>query len=266
MKKANRLILLLFVSIILLTACNKLLNSPGEDSIDHNLVMATLYNYYAAEYQALAYQAYNIGKKQLLIKRLHNPEAKNLAVVVDVDETILDNSPFEAKLILDNKSYNKNNWQEWCKLESAKAVPGALEFLQFADSLNFHIFYLSNRKKEIEQELTMNNLRKLGFPQINNKQFLFKTDISNKESRRQKILKKYKVVLFAGDNLGDFYEDSSDFTDRKTLMMMNKDKFGEKFLVLPNAMYGNWLNSLGMQDNKKAIDSLLNIMVQPYQK
>lgn len=253
---------MLVASTFLLTACNNLSNSSKDETINHNLLMATLYNYYAAEYQALAYQAFNIGKNHLLIKRLHNPKAKNLAVVVDVDETILDNSPYEAKQILDNKPYSKDTWQQWCKLESAKAVPGALEFLQFADSLDYHIFYLSNRRKEIEQEPTMNNLRKLGFPQINDKQFLFKEDQSNKQARRQKILKKHKVVLFAGDNLGDFYEDSSDFTERKNLVMMNRDNFGVKFLVLPNAMYGKWVKSIGLAGNKYAADSLLNVMVE----
>lgn len=254
-----RLLIAIVLGVFLLSSCEQ-----KKEAANNNLTMATLYNYYAAEYEALAYQAFNIGKKKLLITRLHNPTGQNLAVVVDIDETILDNSPYEAKTILDRAEYSSDTWHEWCNLASATAVPGAIEFLNFADSLNYKIFYLSNRKKKFVQESTMENLKALGFPQITEKQFLLRDSERSKEKRREKVMKKHKIVLFAGDNLGDFYDDSSDFTSRAELMQMNKDKFGETFIVLPNAMYGEWVSSLEISGNKNKVDSLLHIMTKAY--
>ena len=87
------------------TACkqNIELSSQPKNS-DNALLMAVLYTYYAAEYDALCYQAYNIGKERLAEIRKNDPASMNLAVVVDIDETVLDNSPSEAKFILDKKN------------------------------------------------------------------------------------------------------------------------------------------------------------------
>ena len=226
--------------------------------------MATFYNYYAAEYKALAYQAFNIGKARLKEIRNDNPENMKLAVVVDIDETILDNSPYEAKMMLDKSGYSSESWTEWCNLEKAQAVPGAIEFLNYADSLGFNIFYITNRKKKFVEESTIENVRKMGFPQLTEDRFLLRDGERSKESRRQAVSENYEIVLLAGDNLGDFYEDSSIFSEREKLMISNKDHFGSRFIVLPNAMYGEWVSSIGLPSNEKTIDSLLKVMADNY--
>ena len=226
--------------------------------------MATLYNYYAAEYQALTYQAFNIGKERLSEIRSERPTDKNLAVVVDIDETILNNSPYEAKSMLDGKEYASESWYKWCNMGVAKPVPGAVDFLQFADSLDFHVFYITNRKKKFVEEGTLENVRNLGFPQTSDSNFLMRTDERNKEKRRQTVSKNYEIVLLAGDNLGDFYEDTSVFSDRELLMKSKIDEFGHKFIVLPNAIYGDWVKAIGLTGNERTVDSLLHIMAKPY--
>jgi 5'-nucleotidase (lipoprotein e(P4) family) len=228
------------------------------------LLTATLYNNYASEYKALAYQAFNIGKERLSQIRAERPEDQNLAVVVDIDETILDNSPYEAKIMLEGKTYASESWYEWCNMGAAEPVPGALEFLQFADSLGFNVFYITNRKKKFVEEGTIKNVRKLGFPQVEDDHFLLRTDKRNKEERRQAVSENYEIVLLAGDNLGDFYEDSNVFSEREKLMKSNKDIFGHKFIVLPNAIYGDWLDVINFPGNTNTVDSLLQIMAQPY--
>ena len=260
-----QLFVIVLSGIFFFSSCVPINNSGKNQDIENDLIMATLYNYYAAEYSALAHQAFNIAKERLVDTRNENPTRPNLAVVVDIDETILDNSPFEAKMILADSGFNSGSWTHWCNLAAAQPVPGALEFLQLADSLGFHVFYISNRNKEKLQDSTIANLQKLGFPQIDQDHFLLKDKTSNKESRRQFVLKNYEIVLLAGDNLGDFYEDSPDFDIRDSLMLTNKEKFGKMFIVLPNAMYGEWNASIGLRGNKNAADSLLKMMVKVYQ-
>lgn len=261
MNSGRKFLVVSLISIFLFNGCEQKKQPANEKATGNNLLLATFYNNFAAEYDALAYQAYNIASERLNKIRKLNPDKDNLAVVVDIDETVLNNSPFEAELILSNQNYNYDLWLNWVNKASATAIPGALEFLKFADSLHFNIFYVSNRKKNTEQEVTIKNLRKLGFPQLEENHFLLKENESSKESRRKLISENYIIVLLAGDNLKDFYEDSADYETRDSLMLKNRSLFGKKFIVLPNAMYGAWLKSLKIKGNHKTVDSLLQIMV-----
>lgn len=236
--------------------------SPQPISKDNALLMAVLYNYYAAEYKALCYQAFNIGKERLVEIKANNLSNPSLAVVVDIDETIIDNSPPEAKLILDNKTYNDEDWNKWCAMASAETVPGSLDFLNFADSLGYTIFYVSNRKDKFTRQGTIKNLANQGFPQLADENILLRTAEKDKEKRRHLISEKYQIVLLVGDNIGDFYQDTDNFNDRENTMLANKGEFGKKYLVLPNAMYGDWAKAIQLFKTEKNVDSLLKLMVE----
>ncbi len=226
-------------------------------------VMADLYNYYSAEYKALAYQAYNLASARLDQVRAKKPGARNLAVVVDIDETLLDNSPYQARMVQLNASYD-SCWNTWCNLASARAVPGSVEFLDHADSLGFNIFYVSNRKNAYVRKGTMENLNKLGFPQLDDQHIYLREKDSDKEPRRIKISEKYEIVLLVGDNIADFYEDTNIFGERDSLVTARKNEFGRKFIVLPNAMYGNWPASIGITPGHFPLDSLLDLMTRSF--
>ncbi len=261
------------IALVLLTAsltfssCSVPNNKEQADkSHEYNILMAAFYNYYAAEYKALACQAFNIGKERLQKIRENDPENRQLAVVVDIDETILNNTPYEARMMLENKGYSPETWTEWCNLAAAEPVPCALEFLQHADSLGFHIFYITNRKKKFVEEGTIANVQKMGFPQATKEHFLLREGDRSKVARRQKVSENYEIVLLAGDNLGDLYDDAENFSEREQLMFSHKDDFGKKFLVLPNAMYGTWVSSIGMSGDQHTVDSLLQVMAKSYTK
>jgi 5'-nucleotidase (lipoprotein e(P4) family) len=244
------------------SACKQNSETSKPKMSENKLLMAVLYNYYAAEYQALCYQAYNIGKERLAEIRKNNPESRNLAVVVDIDETVLDNSPSEAKLILDNKSYADEDWNKWCAMATAEAVPGSVEFLKFADSLGFTIFYVSNRKDQFTREGTIQNLLNQGFPQVIEEQVLLRTGEREKDGRRLAISENYSIVMLVGDNIGDFYEDTFEFANREETMLSNKYNFGKKYIVIPNSMYGDWMKAIHLSGNENTVDSLLKLMVQ----
>jgi 5'-nucleotidase (lipoprotein e(P4) family) len=207
---------------------------------NEHMVLATLYHQTAAEYRALCYQAFNIGRL-MLDKDLANAGIeKHRIIVLDIDETVLDNSPFQAKSILESTSYPKY-WNEWCELAKAEPLPGAIDFLNYARKNGVSIYYVTNRKEALK-EVTIKNLKETGFPLADGEHVIMRTAEASKESRRLDLLKKYHISLYFGDNLNDFAETFEGKSAEKRLLAVddNKDDFGTRFIVLPNAMYGDW--------------------------
>ncbi len=236
--------LIAFLSLlILLLSCS----TPSEKQTTANNdshLYAAVYQQKSAEVEALCYQAYNIAELRLNKILENNPYDKPLAIVVDVDETVLDNSPFEAKSILENSDY-PNYWKEWMELASAKALPGAVDFLNEASSKGVETFYITNRKV-IYQKETMNNLLEMGFPHVDEAHIMLRTDESNKEARRQKVMETHEIVILMGDNLNDFtdlFEANSTLQRHQNVEKLKKE-FGKKFIVLPNATYGAWVDAI----------------------
>ncbi len=259
----SKIILLSLLSAVLFSCSPVQQKAPVAKTTDNPLLMATLYNYFAAEYQALCYQAYNVAKERATLLHKAFPKKKNMAIVLDIDETVLNNSPYQAKLIQLNTHYD-SCWNTWCRQANAKPVPGAVSFLKYADSLGFNVFYVSNRKEKAVKAATLENLKKFGFPQADEAHLYLRTSTSNKEPRRQTISKKYDIVLLAGDNLGDFYEDPAGFKARKNKMEALRNEFGIKYIVLPNAMYGSWPGSIGLFSKHPPVDSLLKVMTKGF--
>lgn len=122
-----------------------------------------------------------------------------------------------------------------------KLVPGALEFLNYASKNGVEIFYITNRRV-VGYEGTKKNLIDLGFPNVDEKHLLLRTDTGNKQPRRDIVEKNYNIVFLMGDNLNDFLnvfaEKSTDERFFETDKL--KELWGNKFIVLPNPMYGEW--------------------------
>jgi len=222
---------------------------------NHPAMYATLFQQQAAEYKALCFQAFNIATERL-DARLQIPTDNLLAVVVDIDETVLDNSPYQAQAIMEHFSY-PDRWDEWINAAKADTVPGALSFLNYASEKGVAVFYISNRK-EMFREATLKNLQAFGFPDAVHENLLLRTEENDKEPRRQQVLQKYEIVLLMGDNLGDFHSafDTSDASVRDAFAMKNSNNFGKKWIVLPNPVYGTWMNALpGMEESRKTDDN-----------
>ncbi len=228
----------------LLSGCGHKHETHENYSINEYLLSATLYHQKAAEMQALCYQAYNIAKFRLDEKLEETENPASLAIVLDIDETVLDNSPYEAKAIIDNISY-PDGWDEWMNLANANALPGALDFLNYADQQGVGIFYITNRK-EVYRKQTMKNLLAEGFPQAVNDHLLLRTEESGKEKRRNAVSENYEIFMLLGDNLGDFdmIFDKKSSDERSAGVENLRDEFGKRFIILPNSMYGDWMNAL----------------------
>ncbi len=225
--------------MLVLNSCQASRSQNTSDKNEH-LVMATLYLQTAAEARALRYQAFNLATLRLKQALAKKHFTKKPAVILDIDETILDNSPYEAYLIKTGKSFPQG-WKAWVNSAQAAALSGAKSFLTFADQKGVDIFYVSNRRIKFLQS-TMQNLRKAHFPQVSKDHILLRTDTSSKEARRQTIAKTHHIVLLLGDNLNDFARvfEKKSITQRFAVTDSLQTHFGADFIVLPNPMYGDW--------------------------
>ncbi len=236
MRKTGTGIVMLIMIVFLSCGGN---DSKGDkDSVTG--MQAVLWSQFSAEAEALYLQAFNIAS-QVMRDSVDGNHDKSLAVILDIDETVLDNSPFNVEMMRKGTSYSEELWAEWCELRAAIAIPGALEFTLLAEQLGIDLFYVSNRSVKL-LDSTLDNLNELGFPFADTLHIMLKKESSSKDVRRASIREDHKILLLIGDNLGDFdgvFDDRSDEYGKVELRKF-KDDFGSKFIVLPNPMYGSW--------------------------
>ncbi|MFT3908387.1 MAG: 5'-nucleotidase, lipoprotein e(P4) family [Ferruginibacter sp.] len=220
-------------------------SSRSITSLEYSL-NALLWQQRSGEYQALCYQAFSLAKLKLQEKiALRKNGGDRLAIVTDIDETILDNSPQQATDLLHHTTYTEKSWLNWTSTANAGDIPGAVAFFQWADKMGVQCFYVSNRSSK-EKEATIKNLALRGFPQADELHVMMKDSSSDKEPRREKIRQQYTIALLLGDNLNDFdkmFYKESWFT-RCNLVRDNKDLFGDVFIILPNPVYGDWESAI----------------------
>lgn len=219
------------------------LYSPSDIVISGKL-FASLFQQRAAEYRALCLQAFNIAHQRVEESLLITSQ-KPKAIITDIDETIFDNSPYEAHQTFQGKDYESASWYHWTDMSAADTVPGAAAFLHYAALKGITIFYVTNRE-ERERNSTLINLKKFNLPNADNAHLLLRQTSSSKETRRQQVASDNDIILLLGDNLADF----SSFFDKKTMEERTKNtnnlagEFGKKFIILPNPVYGDWETSM----------------------
>jgi len=249
-----------FITMLILIgfqSCNEsnALNKQGkelpETGCENIKTLPVLFHQNAAEYRALCYQAFNSARIMLDQDLRRAGLSKQQAIVVDVDETVLDNSPYEASCIQQGVHYPAL-WNEWVEKKSAGPVPGALDFLLYAKEKGIEIFYVTNRKEELRQP-TLENLKSLGFPNASTGFLLMRTEISSKKARRSVVSENHRIIMFIGDNLNDFSEvfEKKSVSERFELTDQMKSDFGSRFIVLPDMMYGEWEGALYDYDYSK---------------
>ena len=170
------------------------------------------------------------------------------AIVMDLDETVLDNSPYQARLVREGNEYNEVTWDAWVREEKAQPVPGVVEFAREAQARGITLIYISNRAEHLIAP-TLANLRALGLPVKDDSIFLglgtFVADCeqegSEKLCRRQLAGRSYRVLMQFGDQLGDFAQILANTPEaRAELQAQHRGWFGERWWMLPNPTYGSW--------------------------
>lgn len=205
-------------------------------------VDATIYQYSSAEVYRLYEQGYELARIRL-DANLQRPHTLPPAVIVDIDETVLDNSPNNVTDIVHGRTYSPATWKQWTNMASAKALPGAVDFLNYAVGRGCAIYYISNR--DVDEELaTVKNLQIAGFPMADEEHVMPMTDSSDKTERRAEVAKDHYIALLVGDQLTDFdqrFHDRTADMGKKQVDAL-RDSLEHYFIMLPNSMYGRWLD------------------------
>jgi acid phosphatase len=231
-------------------------------------VNAVLWTQSAAEYYASAVQTYRSAERQLLVA-LNDPHWTAAveqtttdfgklppAVILDLDETVIDNSPMQARLIKDRKTFNDADWGRWVKESRSGVVPGAMNFLKVAHGAGVAIFYVTNRQCDPSSatDPTVVNVKQLGLPFASTRLFC-RTETSDKSPRRARIASAHRVLLIIGDDFNDFYsvpQPQMTIEGRLAAARAHDRWWGDRWFMLPNPMYGNWERALG----PKKLDAL----------
>jgi 5'-nucleotidase (lipoprotein e(P4) family) len=226
----------------------------------HENLNAVLWMQTAAEYRASAIQAYRLAQLQLdaalrdpawsaAIEQTGDASSLPPAVILDLDETVLDNSAFQARAVQETSTYSDDAWNRWAEERKAGAIPGAIEFLTYAKRRGVTPFYVTNRDHQVE-DATRDVLARLGVPVTVERDAVLTRhengwDASDKSSRRQSVAENYRVLLLIGDNLEDFVAGArGSVVDRTALMQKYESFWGRKWIVLPNPTYGSWETAL----------------------
>ena len=231
-----KLAVMVIVAVGLLTGCAHTTKDLNEQS-----VLAINWVQTSAEYRAISYQCYNLARMNLDSFLASYSGSKPVAVITDMDETITDNSAYQAWLVGQDFGYSSKTWGPWIAATKAKAIPGAVEFFKYAESRGVETFYISNTKMDFA-EGAKKKLQALGFPYVDEKHILFRIKTSDKQARRDIVTKDYEIALLLGDNLNDFLSvfRKKPVAERSAEVDKIKDEWGRKFIVFPNPQYGDW--------------------------
>ncbi|OCW27666.1 acid phosphatase [Pseudomonas aylmerensis] len=250
---------LMFASVCLLSTalvgCQQ--QPPANDQLD-----AVLWTQTSIEHELIYRQVFASATRQL-DAALADPTwdalplpPRNLAglppaVVVDIDETVLDNVPLNARDIINNQVYSYDRWNTWVDQAKAQALPGAVAFLQAADKKGITVYYITNREHS-QVQATVDNLRLRGFPVQRNEQVLAASTPTGhceqagygKNCRRQWVAAHARVLMLAGDALGDFVQaEHNTLADQRKAAEPYLAWLGQRWFLLPNPTYGNWYSA-----------------------
>ena len=217
-----------------------------QNSAEYGLLTQQIYRHAMTQLEkGLADQSWSADEVQNEAKDFAD---KKPAIIFDVDETIFDNSPFNARNILQNKSFSEEIWQEWCLEEKAILIPGAKEFILAAKEKGVAIYYVTNRRDPVKTA-TIRNMEKLGLP-VDAEHLLTRNDDEGrggeKITRRATIAKEHRIILLVGDSMSDLCSGmGTKVQDERNETATKKISFlGERWIMLPNPSYGGWERAL----------------------
>jgi acid phosphatase len=245
-------------------------------------MLAVLWMQHAEEYKASARQVFRAAEEHLdeslkpgsaELSQIAVPQGpwttKDTAIVFDLDETLLDNSDYQAGYVQHHAGFNEVTWDRWVGKSAAREVPGAADFVKKASEKVDKIFYVSNRacRNPIDNVSDASTIEKLcpqlthtmkvmndhKFPYAGDREAFYLAGMSSglksKKEIREKIGKDFRIVMLVGDNLRDFID--------RTDYQKNKEKleklWGHRWFLLPNPAYGSWPDEFLAEDDKKAI-------------
>jgi len=227
------------------------------DRTTHKWLNGILWAQTSVEFQVAVHQAFNTAKINIE-KALNDPDwtaaleqtegyqGLKPAVIIDVDETVLDNSPFEARLVKAGIDFDYKLWEAWVNESKADVMPGAKSFIQYVKTKGVKIFYVTNRLLEAA---TVKNIKIALDPKVTPDDVLCKNEKSDwgsdKTSRRAFIARDYRILLLMGDDYNDFtFLGKSSPEERIAKTKTHEQYWGKQWIMVSNPVYGHWERAL----------------------
>jgi 5'-nucleotidase (lipoprotein e(P4) family) len=258
------------VVLVLVSAMGFAGPALAQDPPAHDLLNAVLWMQRSVEYRATTLTAFALARLRL-DQALADPnwtaapkeqtgayQSLSPAVVLDVDESILDNSGYQAWMVLKDTTFDAKTWNAYVNTGTSQPISGAVEFARYADAKGVKVFYVTNRVTA-EEPATRSNLEKYGFPMGGNVDTVLTTGKqpdwgSAKGTRRAFIAKTYRILLNVGDNFADFVDDyRGSEADRLKVMETNKDRWGREWIMIANPSYGSFESAPFGHDQKLSV-------------
>lgn len=223
----------------------------------HALALATFARARAALDRALADPSWTAALEQQ-----GEVAALPPAVIADLDETLLDNSAYEADRIRAGLRYEEESWRIWVNRARAAAIPGAAEFARYAAERGVTVFYVTNRAAPLEEK-TRANLVALGFPVASDRDTVLMAGerpdwSSDKGTRRTEVARSFRILLLVGDDLGDFVTGARALPDERVALAERfAERWQTRWILLPNPYYGSWETALSDNERGLSEDEIL---------
>jgi acid phosphatase len=245
------------ILVVALGACAPVPAVRAPDPPASDLLNAVLWMQRSVEFKATALTAFALARIRL-DQALADPswtgapkeqtgayQSLPPAIILDIDETILDNSGYQAWMTLKSTTFDPKTWNAYVKTVTSLPIPGALEFARYADAKGVKVFYISNRTAE-EEPATRKNLEKFGFPMGGTTDTMLMTRKqpdwgSAKGIRRAHVARSYRVLLNIGDNFGDFLDEArGNEAERLKALEEHKERWGREWIMIANPAYGSF--------------------------
>jgi 5'-nucleotidase (lipoprotein e(P4) family) len=268
--RCEKLGLVLFLFMFVISGCATLRGKQSGAASDSRLD-AILWQTTSVEYRVVAQSIYESAKSQLehaladrqwtaLPAQKENFQHLPPAVIMDIDETVIDTSRFQILLVKSGARFSRAGWRDWSSQNAPGAVPGAIEFISLAQSRGVTVFFVTNRDYATES-LTRKHLLSAGIKLPDDIDTVLSPGErpdwgTDKGSRRNFIAKSYRVLMVFGDDLADFISEYRASTQARMSEAMKHNEWGTKWFMLPNPMYGSWESSLFDFNSDLSIDEI----------
>jgi acid phosphatase len=240
----------------------------------HESLNAGLWTETAAEYAASTMQAYRNATENLdraladhgwtaALEQQGEFSGLPPIVLLDIDQTVLDNSGYNTQLVLDGEQHSLERFTAWCEA-SAPVIPGVQGFMDYAAGRGVTIVYYTARPESL-RDCTTRNLQAYGLPLSDASLLLLNdgTAASRKDRQRAELVKRYRILLIVGDNLDDFVEGSrAEPAARRALAAQHAARWGREWIILPNPVYGHWEAAIYGFDRSLPREERLNRKLQ----
>ena len=235
-------------------------------NLKNPLLWAAAWSATSAEFGALCHQAYNLAKLRVDIALQVSEREKPLAVIADVDNTVFHAFSYWGYLINEGKDFFEDeSWDRWIPENLMTVVPGALAFLKHCKANDVEVFYVTNRDQgDSTFDYALRQLQYLNLPYADADHLRVFRDTSNKTPARDTISQSHEVVLLLGDNLNDYKRDYyvADVDERFNLMERDRNDYGDRFILLPNATDGHWVRAIFGVSEPAASDENRDILMK----